>query len=62
MSAPETRTVPCDSCGGDRGWDVPYDIGRRDGSLVTYWRECTACDDAGEYEVELQPIEMGDLP
>lgn len=63
-----TRTllVPCLCCGGDKGFDVPYDIDRRDGSVVTRWQECDACRDengtpTGNAEHELVPLDPWDL-
>lgn len=55
------RAFPCGTCGGDRGFDVPHDIDRYDGSLITQWVECTACDGLGEYEAELMPIDCDEL-
>lgn len=58
----DARIVVCERCGGDKGWDVPYDIDYRDGGTIDRWVPCAACDETGEVEVEVEPIEMEDLP
>lgn len=58
---PHFHVFPCVACGGDRGFDVPHDINRCDGSLITTWVDCIACDGLGEYEAELMPIDLADL-
>lgn len=45
------RIITCAVCGGDKG-HMNFD-GR--------WERCPACEGEGEFEVELQPIEMEDL-
>jgi hypothetical protein len=45
------RVMLCAACGGDRG-HMDYD-----GS----WSGCIACEEQGEFEVELQPIDCDDL-
>lgn len=57
----DLRLMPCPACGGDRGWAYPVDIDRRDGSLIERWEDCRYCDENGEVEVELEPIELDDL-
>jgi hypothetical protein len=53
---------PCERCGGDGGFDVPHDIDRRDGSLMTHWVECTACGGTGDgAPLEMLPLELEDL-
>lgn len=57
----DTRTIPCERCGGDKGFDVPHDIDRRDGGLITHWVECSACGGTGDMEIEIEPIDIEDL-
>jgi uncharacterized Zn finger protein len=57
----DTRIIPCPRCGGDRGFDVPHDINRYNGDLLTHWVECRECGGQGDIEIELDPIEMEDL-
>lgn len=52
----DTRAIPCTECGGDGGWDVPHDIDRRDGSLITHWRPCSCCAGTGSEEIKLEPV------
>lgn len=53
------RTVRCDRCGGDGGWD---DVVSRDpNGPVWRWFECAACDGFGEVDIEFRVIEMEDL-
>lgn len=60
---PNTRIVPCEACNGDRGFEsAPYGVNHWDGAPLTHWIRCTACDGRGEFEVELQPVEMDDNP
>jgi hypothetical protein len=55
------RIVPCPACRGDKGYAVPYDIDRRDRSLIEHWYPCTACEATGEIEIEFEPVELEDL-
>jgi hypothetical protein len=57
----EVRIITCEACGGDRGWDVPYDIDRVHGGCLTRWVECRYCDEHGEEEIEVEPITEDDL-
>jgi hypothetical protein len=57
----EPIKVPCPSCGGDGGFDVPHDIDRRDGSLLTHWSECRTCGGTGDDYLEVLPLEEEDL-
>lgn len=56
------RIIVCPHCGGDKGHDVPVDIDRRDGSLITHWRPCLYCGAEGDIEIEVEPIELEDFP
>lgn len=51
----------CERCGGDGGFDVPYSYDPRDGGLITYWAECTACGGTGDDFLEVLPLEEEDL-
>lgn len=58
----DQRIMPCPECGGDGGFECPTGTySHIDGSLHTVWRECRACDGAGDAEVTVQPITMEDL-
>ena len=57
----QTRMMVCEVCGGDRGFDVPWDINRHNGDAITRWVECPHCCGTGEEEIDLQPIEIEDL-
>lgn len=62
MTCAETeRVMPCAECGGDGGFDVPHDIDRRDGGLITHWQECRACSGTGDYIAVLSPVMLEDL-
>jgi hypothetical protein len=61
MTDREHMIIPCPECGGDRGWAVPVDIDRRDGSLIERWQQCEVCEATGELEIEPEPIELEDL-
>lgn len=54
------RQVQCEECGGDGGWDVPYDYDPRDGAQRTHWRECGSCNGDGWYVVEDEPLTLED--
>lgn len=60
MTADTERQVICEECGGDGGWDVPYDYDPRDGSQLTAWRACRTCNGDGWYMVEDEPMTMED--
>lgn len=57
---PESRTVECDNCGGDGGWNTPVDIDRRDGSLIERWVQCSVCCGEREIVVAAWPAERDD--
>jgi len=56
-----TRIIPCPSCLGDKGHEVPYDINRFNGDCICYWQHCSTCGAEGDVEIELEEIEMEDL-
>lgn len=58
----DTRIIDCDRCGGDGGWFTPYAIDRTYGGYHETWTRCEACNGSREMEIEVQPIEMEDLP
>lgn len=57
----ETRIIICPDCSGDGGWSVPVNIRISDGALIERWDNCMTCEATGEYEIEVEPIEMEDL-
>jgi DnaJ-class molecular chaperone len=55
----DTRIVTCDACNGDGGFEsMPYGYNHINGSPLTHWNKCTACDGHGEIEVKTEPVEM----
>jgi hypothetical protein len=57
----EPIEMPCPSCGGDGGFDVPHGYDPRDGSLRTHWCECRTCGGSGAEFVEVLPVTFEDL-
>lgn len=55
------RIVPCAACGGDGEFCTPWDIDRRDGSVIERVERCRYCNGTGDEFVQVQPIEMEDL-
>lgn len=55
------RVIPCQDCGGDGGHEIPRDIDRTTGALISDWQECRRCGGTGDEEIELQPITPDDL-
>jgi len=52
----------CPACGGDRGWEsAPWGVDYRDGSVLTSWIACNACDQHGEIEVPVDLVDEHDL-
>lgn len=57
----DIRIITCDRCGGDRGWEGhPYGYDHINGNPLTRWIECGCCDDRGEVEIEVEPVERDD--
>lgn len=67
MSFEYDAEVTCEECDGDGGWDQPqtgqwgYLYDPANGSLITDWRECRACEGRGTIWVHMRPIDFEDL-
>lgn len=62
MMCERTAFEICPACDGDRGWEsAPWGVDYRDGSVLTSWIACDACDRRGEVEVPVELIDEYDL-
>lgn len=53
------RMVPCETCGGDGGFDR---IAGHDPSGPVYADQlCSTCHGAGEYAVKMEPVSVDDV-
>lgn len=59
---PETRMIECPFCNGEGGQETITGYNPRNGEQTGYWTACHACEGKKEIEIEVEPIEMGDLP
>jgi hypothetical protein len=62
----EARALPCDCCEGS-GWEPEWEesqdeTGHWEDRYVQSDRPCSYCDGTGLMVIEVEPIEMEDLP
>jgi hypothetical protein len=55
------REEPCQSCGGDGGFDVPHDIDRVNGGMITHWVRCEPCGGTGHQSTTMVPVTLADI-
>ena len=51
----------CPACGGDGGYERPYEIDRRDGSVISHHIRCDRCDGTGTMWVLPQSTSLDDI-
>lgn len=69
MTLEDTRIIECPWCHGERafdcgptGWEsAPWGMDINDGSPLTSWIECGACNGTGEIEVHAPLIDFYEL-